>query len=115
MLRPVENDPNTTLDFHIVEETLHKFRYHMWFAPPGAAEWTSFGEGEGEGNHKTGPLPDGSQTLVWINVGGKANSNYRIRITISQDGTTVPGGDSTCSGQTSGDGGGVCTDHVLLV
>ena len=114
-MRQVQQDPGKVLEFEVFEETPHAFAYRMWFANPGEASWTPFGEGQSAGAHTTGPLPEGSQAFVWLNVGGAPNSNYRIRIRVSQDGMTIPGGDSTCTGQTSASGGGVCTDHLELV
>lgn len=113
--RPVESDPQKEIELSIAETTPHAFAFRAWFAEPGADDWTLVGNGEGRQALTTGPLPHGSQLFVWVNVGGKPHSHYRISLTLSQDGQPLPGGESECVGTTSADGGGVCTDHVTLV
>ncbi len=114
----IEADSTRPLEFEIAGESPHVFSYRFWYRLPAEKRWTKFAEGHTgvalPDRFTVGPLVPNSEVSYWIGVGGHGNSAYRVHISVRQDGTEVPGGVFRHDGTTTGEGGAVVQNQLLL-
>ena len=85
--------------------------YRLWFRRPGETLWTVFATGTDEEatnpsahQHVVGPLPAGSRLAYHVIFSGNPVTSFRVRLTASQDGRPLDGGEVMIDGTTDGSG-----------
>jgi hypothetical protein len=114
-------DPTLAIDFHVAEETPHVVAYKFWVLRAGD-QWYPIGP-EQTNDSRTDhwifmpPMPTGSRFAYWLGLWGHKNTQWRVRLTVSQrdparpDDAWIPIASWTETGNVDdqGNGGGVAT------
>ena len=101
-------DPDRTLRVHVVSQSPHTFAYKLWMAAKDAAHWTPLATGTIE----TPPtefdqlkaLGADARFAYTLLVGGNPNTDWRVRVFLSQGGAELECSPDAERGVTNGSG-----------
>ncbi|MDH3733775.1 MAG: hypothetical protein OEU54_09585 [Gemmatimonadota bacterium] len=110
----VQTDPDQSLTITIEGHTPHGMRHAVWFAQPGATEWTPVGRGGESDSHTIDPpVMENSQALVWTNLAGE-EKEFEFSVTVSQNGASAPGGGVIETGELSQSNARAVSTHLIF-
>ncbi len=98
-------DPARVVQVHVVSQSPHTFAYKLWIARQGDATWSALDTGTIETPPKEyGPFPIGTRLGYTLLVAGNPNTDWRVRVMLSQVGALLACSPEPESGITSAEG-----------
>jgi len=105
---PILNNTQTPLTWTIVVNSVHIVAYKLWYQESNSNEWNVITEGTSTDNiadNGSLAISEKGKFSYWLGIGStQAQSNFKISIVLSQNGTVIENGLIQENGRVNNDG-----------